>query len=352
MRHPRLAVVLCALLLAGSAGIAGGATALADGSATDDRQSQSVREGGTYSGGTVVVEGPVDGDVRVFAGTVIVRGTVDGDVELYAGSVQVLGELRGDLEAFAGTVVLDGEVAGDLSVAAGTLAIDGRVGGTVRSASGTTQLSDNAVVAGDLRYSGELDRSVGAEVGGGVVSDPTLEVGPVLFPPVAGWFFAAFVVLAHLSLGAFLLLAFPGFARTVGDTVATDPLVTGAAGLGVLIGVPVVLGFLAVTIVGIPLALTGLFAYLVVLWVGTVYGRFAVGYWLVRRAGRDSPWLGLVVGLVGLGFLIELPVLGRILQFATLLLGLGALGVSAGREFRRRRGDLDGADSATGQVAS
>lgn len=323
------------------------------GAATDGTQSQQVRQGGTYTGGTVVVEGPIGGDVRVFAGTVIVRGTVDGDVQVYAGSVQVPGEIRGNLEAYAGTVVLDGEVTGDVSVASGTLAIDGRVGGVVRSASARTQLGENAVLTDDIRYSGDLERAQGSTVDGETVSDPTLQVGPVIFPPVAGWFFTAFVALAHLSLGVALLLAFPGYARAIGDRVATDPLLTGAAGLGVLVGVPVVLALLAVTLVGIPLALVGVFLYLVLLWVGLVYGRFAIGYWLVRRAGRDSPWLGLLVGVVAFAVLVELPAVGPLLQLATLLLGLGAIGVGAGREVRRRRGELEDQEEApSGQPAS
>lgn len=330
-----LAGLLVLVVLTGATAVA--AAAVQSG---DDR-----RSAGTHAGGTVVIEGPVDGDVQVVGGTVVVSGAVDGDVQVYAGVLQVTGEVDGDLEAFAGTVVLDGRVSGDVSVAAGTLAVDGRVGGSVRSAAARTLLGENADVAGDVRYAGDLDRAAGSAVGGTVSSDPTLRVGPVLFPPVSGPFLAAFVILAHLSMGALLLLAFPGYARTVGERIAAEPLVAGVAGLGVLVGAPLAVGLLAVTIVGIPLALTGLFAYLVLLWVGTVYGRFALGYWAVGLAGRDSPWLGLLVGVVGVGVLLEVPALGPALQFVTLVLGLGALGVSGVREFRRRRG---AASAATG----
>ncbi|AGN02868.1 hypothetical protein L593_14660 [Salinarchaeum sp. Harcht-Bsk1] len=300
-----------------------------------------VDEGGTYSGGTVVIEGPIDGDVRVFAGTVIIQGDVDGDVQAFAGTVQVQGTISGNLQAAAGTVVVDGSVRGDVSVAAGTLAIDGSVGGNVRSASGTTQLGERSVVLGDLEYTGDLERLEGSRVLGSVDQRVALQIGPVLVPPLWGWFVTVFAMLAHAALGAVLLLAFPEYSRSVVDRIESDPLVTGAAGLGVFVGVPIVLVLLLLTIVGIPVSIAGLVIFGIVCWIGLVYGRFAVGYVLVRRAGRDSPWLGLGVGLVGVGVLTQLPYVGGLVQFVTLLLGLGALGVSGARELRRRRGEID-----------
>jgi len=311
-----------------------------------------VQEGGTYSGGTVVIEGPIDGDVRVFAGTVIIQGEVDGDVQAFAGTVQVQGSIDGDLQAAAGTVVIDGSVGGDVSVAGGTLAIDGSVGGNVRSASGTTQLGEGAVVVGDLEYTGDLERLEGSRVLGSVDQRVALQIGPVFVPPLWGWFVAIFAMLVHAALGIVLLLAFPEYSESVAARIETDPLVTGAAGLGVLVGVPIVLVLLLLTIVGIPMAVAGLVIFGMVCWIGLVYGRFAVGYLLVRRAGRDSRWLGLVVGLVGVGVLTQVPFVGGLVQFATLLLGLGAIGVSGARELRRRRGEVDDEGKVDAEISA
>lgn len=333
-------VLLCLSLAAGPVAVVAG------------QDSTRVRDGGTYSGGTVVIEGEIDGDVRVFAGTVIIRGEVDGDVEAVAGSVQVPGRITGDLDATGGTVAIDGSVGGDVSAAAGTLAIDGSVGGDVRSASGSTELGQTAVVLGNLEYTGELERPDDARVMGSVDQRLFLQIGPVLVPPMWGWFLTAFAVLAHLTLGALLLLAFPGYSETVADRIERDPLTTGAAGLGVLVGVPVALIGISLTVVGIPVAIAGAFAFLFLGWIGLVYGRFAVGYVLLRRVGVDSRWLGLLVGLVGVGLLGQLPYVGALLRFLTLLLGLGALGVSAAREVRRRRGEIDAEPSSASENVS
>lgn len=306
-----------------------------------------VREGGTYSGGTVVIEGDVEGDVRVFAGTVIIRGQVDGDVQAFAGTVQVPGRIEGDLQASGGTVVVDGTVMGDVSVAAGTLAIDGTVGGDVRSASGSTRLGERSVLLGDLEYTGELDRHDGSRVLGSIDQRWVIQIGPVYVPPLWGWFVTTFAALAHLALGALLLLAFPAYSRSIADRIEREPLTTGAAGLGVLVGAPFVLLLLTLTIVGIPLAISGGVLFLLVCWIGLVYGRFALGYLLLRRAGWDSPWAGLVVGLVAVGVLTNVPYVGGLVQFITLLLGLGALGVSATQELRRRRGEVDTTAAST-----
>lgn len=313
------------------------------------QDSTRAEEDGTYSGGTVVIEGPVDGDVRIFAGTVIIQGDVDGDVQAFAGTVQVQGTVSGDLQAAAGTVLVDGSVSGDVEVAGGTLAIDGSVGGDVRSGAGTTQLGERSVVVGDIQYTGNLDRFERARVLGTVDRRLALRIGPVIVPPLTGWFVTLFAILAHTGLGAVLLVAFPEYSVAVADRVGRDPVTTGLAGLAVLVGVPVVLVLLSLTVVGIPLALAGGLLFLLVVWVGLVYGRFAVGYLLVRRAGWDSKWLGLAVGLVAFGVLTRVPYVSGFAQLLTVLLGLGALGVGAGREFRRRRGEIDGMSDPAGR---
>lgn len=47
--------------------------------------------------------------------------------------------------------------------------------------------------------------------------------------------------------------------------------------LGVLVGAPVLLVPLAITVIGLPLSLAGALAFALVAWVGLIYGRFAVG---------------------------------------------------------------------------
>ena len=102
---------------------------------------------------------------------------------------------------------------------------------------------------------------------------------------------------------------------------------------------PVVLVALAVSVVGIPLSILGAFGFAAVVWIGIVYGRFAVAAWLRSAIDLDNRWLALIVGLVGGAALSRLPIVGGLLDLLVLLLGLGALaaGLYGGWRTARKR---------------
>ena len=310
-------------------------------------------------GGTVVVDADetVDG-VEVVAGTVVVRGTVTGDVSGAAGTIHVTesGRVGGSVDGAAGTVRIDGAVGGDVSVGAGTLevtetariggdvdagagyvSVDGRVDGDVRVGAETVVLGPNALIGGDFRYdAATLDRDPAATVEGSVVSQPRERRpsgGAAVVGNVLG---AVYGLLANLLFGALLLLAFPDFSTGVASRVGSSPVRTGGVGLLALVGVPVVLVLVAVTLVGIPLAVVGAVAFAGGIWAGLVYGQFAVGVRALAVVDRENRWLALVVGLVGFAFLGAVPILGGLLELAVLLLGLGALALGLRDAYRRR----------------
>lgn len=304
-------------------------------------EGETVTGGLQAVGGSVIVHGTVEGPLEVVGGSVVVEGAVHGDVRVTGGSVVVAGVVDGDVAASGGSVkVLDGAVIrGDLTVGAGSVFVGGTVHGDAVVGAEEILLGSTAVVDGVFRYDGDLDRREGAVVGGGVVHDRSLGLGPtVLGQPVPGmpdWFGGVYGFAANLLLGAVLLVLFPRFSRGVSDRVATDPLLAGGVGILVLVGVPLGLALVAITIVGIPLSVAGLVGYLLALWVGAVYGRVAVGDWLLDRAGVRHRWGGLLVGMVVVSLLVRVPDLGGVVDLLVLLLGLGAL---AGTTMDRYRG--------------
>jgi cytoskeletal protein CcmA (bactofilin family) len=309
----------------------------------------------TRTGDTVIVaEGEtVDGDLRAFAGTVVVRGTVNGDLTALTGNVFVDGEVNGDLQAFSGNVRINGTVTGDVSAAGGNvfLARDGRVGGQFQAGAGnvvvegeiggdaslgasTITVAPTAVVDGDLAYDGNLTLSDEARIDGEVRQDDDLGVQGPLVPGWVGW---AYGLLANLLLGAVALLVFPRFSAGLADRAASDPLRSAGVGLLLLVAIPVLLILLFISLIGIPLGLIGMLVYGLVLWLGYVYGSFAVGSWLLSLADPENRWLALFVGLLAISLIGLLPILGGLVQFVVLLLGLGALGLGLRNRYRGRR---------------
>ena len=134
-----------------------------------------------------------------------------------------------------------------------------------------------------------------------------------------------------------MLLILPGLSAAVAARVATDPLRTAAIGLLTLVAIPVLLLVLAITIVGIPLAIVGGLLFGLLVWVALVYGRFAVGMWLLSLVDVENRWLGLLVGLVVLGFAALIPWIGGLVNFVVVLVGLGAVAAIGYSGYRGRR---------------
>lgn len=312
-----------------------------------------VSEGETVSGldvmaGAVVIRGTVDGDLNGVAGDVVIgeSGVIKGDVSIATGSLRIAGTVEGSVSAGASSVSLPrtGAVADDVSVGAATVAIDGTIGADAAIGADTITLGPASRIGGGLRYDGALTQQSGAVVQGSVVEDSSIGgFGPVDVSgdslPSIGWLDSLYGLFANLLLGAILLFVLPGFSSRVATQVADSTGRSALVGLLVLVAVPFVLALTAVTIIGIPLAILGLFGYLFLIWVGVVYGEFAVGRWLLGQ-WQDEPnrWLALGLGLVLFTVIGAVPIVGGLSMFGVLLIGLGALATALRGTYRRRHG--------------
>jgi len=281
--------------------------------------------------GTIIIEGTVTGDVSGLAGNVVIEegATVEGDLSVAAGNIRVAGEVHGEVSAGAGTVTLaeTARVGGTFSAGAADVRIDGRIDGDARVGADRIHLGDDASIAGSLTYDGTLEGNREA-VAGEITRDRSLSVGLLSdVQPFLSWVVTVSVFVLNLALGALLLTVFPRFSERLAGQVSSESIESGAIGLAVAGAVPAVLILIAVTVIGIPLALGGLLLFALLAWVGLVYGRFAIGVWLLSYTEVDSRWAALVVGLVLAAVLSHLPVpfVGGVLNLLIFLLGIGAL---------------------------
>lgn len=295
-------------------------------------------------GGTVIIEGTVDGNVQGVAGSVTVSGTVTGDIQAAAGSVTIDGVVAGSVDSGTGslTIAEGARVDGSIETGAGSLAIYGTVSGNVEAGVNSLTVGESAVIGGNLRYdAATLDIADGATIGGTIERVEGLSISTgIPFASGLDWavefVFVGFGFLVNLALGAVLLLAAPRFSSRVTATGTGRAIQSGLTGLLAFVGVPVAMVLISITIVGIPIAIAGLLVYLVLLWAAVVYGALVTGDWLLGYANVDSRWLALVVGLLIAGVASVLP-FGGLVVLAYLFLGLGALALSLW-EIRRRTG--------------
>jgi cytoskeletal protein CcmA (bactofilin family) len=271
------------------------------------------------------------------------QGTGTGDGKVIFGSNFTLesGEtFNGDLVVFGGNVTVENgaDLNGNLVVFGGTITSDGNVNGDVVIMGGQVELDENAVVDGDLvTIGGQVDRAEGAEVNGEIVNNvaPEIELPNGRIPPEIvvpnvptpnvdisfnpfleffQVFFWAFVIAGFAML---LMLFWQAPIERAGNTIVTQPLMTGAIGLvATLIGV-----LFALTILP-PLVVAFAWLFGVVAMGREVGERFATALnqrWTpVVTVGTGTFLLMIVGGAIGM-----IPCLGAVILFLLGLLGVG-----------------------------
>jgi hypothetical protein len=325
-----------------------------------------------FSGGSLNVSHPVDGDLIAAGGNLDVEAPVGGDALVVGGnlrfgsevgqSIYALGgqvkvdakvgrnvrvaggqvdigpnaQVAGNLTTAGGQVNVNGRVIGYVQVAGGRVVIDAPVGGDVVAASGQVELGPNARIAGKLRYRSpdDLKRDPAAQVAGGV---ERLALSPGQESRWRGH--RRFLVggasmlwtLGMMVLATVLLVAFPGFYDRVTRTLRARPGMSVLSGLVLLACAPLAALILLISIIGVPLALISLALYLAALPVGYASGGIALGNWALGRFRPDQATLpgwrigAALLALFSMALLRWIPGVGALVGFGALLAGLGAL---------------------------
>ena len=247
---------------------------------------------------------------------------------------------NGDLVVFGGNVTVeeDADLNGNLVVFGGTVTSDGNVKGDVVVVGGQAKLQDKAVVNGDLvTIGGQVDRAEGAVVKGEVVKNvsPNIQIPNGRVPPEIPLpnvptprveinynpflqFFKVFFWAIIISGFAMLLTLFwqAPIERT-GNTIVTQPLMSGAIGL-----VAVIIGILFALTILPPLVVAFAWLFGIVAMGREVGERFAIAInqrWTpVLTIGIGTFLLMIVGGAIG-----SIPCLGAMVLFLLGLLGVG-----------------------------
>ncbi len=245
------------------------------------------------------------GDVTVPAGK-----TVEG-VFIANGDARIEGRVDGDVVVLSGDALVSGAIDGDLTIA-----------------SGQARLTRSARVDGDVRYGDEHPVvSPLARVNGDVTSEDW--TSGVDFLPVLGGFVIWLAVgFSFLVLGCLLLLMAPraGDYLEARSRERIGPLI--AIGIAILIALPVASFVAAVTVLGIPLSIGILLAFVPLGVLAYTISAYVLGRRLVK-APRNRI-LAFLAGLAILRVAALVPILGVFVGIAAVVFGLGLIGVAIG----------------------
>lgn len=231
------------------------------------------------------------------------------------------GRTVGQVVVFRGVASIQGVAHGDVVVFSGRVSIAGQVSGNVVALDGTVVLASTAQVRGDVISRGTVAVREGAQVQGEIRENVPLSLrGPVeIFGPLATWLA---VSVSGLILGLVLLWVAPRGSESVVATARRAPWASAGWGIGVLVGVPVITLGLALTLVGLPLAVALLLALGFALFVG-----YAWAAWILGRVLLPPPRGRIVAFLAGFAILRlvgAVPVVGGVTWVLASAFGLGA----------------------------
>jgi hypothetical protein len=302
-----------------------------------------VRESAFVSGGDVNVGGQIGRNLYAAGGDVRLAGQVNGDARMAGGKLRVSPEARvdGDLTLAGGSIVVDGAVGEDLGAYGERITVNGSVGGDVELAGEELRVGPDARIAGELVYrsSDEIVVEQGAQVAGGVHREAherrweRAAEGASIVGGIA-------LTLGMVLLGALLVLGMPQFSREAGAAIRLQPWHSLGLGCAMLLGVPLLLVMLVVTIIGIPLAVVLAFGYAVLLALGYLVGAIFLADFTLERIDPvklGSAWwrtLFLLLAVVGIALVNQVPIVGEAACFLLFLAGVGAFTLRAWRGFR------------------
>ena len=297
-------------------------------------------DGSLYcAGGHITVNGSVHGDINCAGQDITINGSVQGSVKLAGGTLSLGNKVGSDVSLFGQTATVrsNATVAGDINAGVQNLTIDGTVtrsvvagvqslnmNGKVGSMNivdaQNLSLGKNARVSGDLNYQSEDELKFDSNKIGGAVHyhkpQPRHQVNPLYTLALV---FATFAVTALI-----LTLAAPRWVdRSAGIAKAKFGYVMLFGVLGVFT-MPVLAVVLAFTVVGLPLALMMLLAWLLLLMLSGTFFAYFIGALILPRVANIL--VRLFVGLVITAALLVIPYsIGVFSVLIMLIMGTGII---------------------------
>ena len=291
------------------------------------------------AGSDVNINGAVGNDLWAAGANVNVNAPVADNARL-AGrfvTLQPQASVGHDAHLAGNSVEVRGRVGRNLSVGAAEASLASEVGGSAQVRSGRLKLLPGAVIRGDLIAYGPTPPEIapGAQVLGRVEYHQE-EAG-------GGWNLVSwlrqwlFMFLALLILGAASISLSSWWTGRIAEKMARQPGYALLIGLAGLILIPLICVLLAITVIGVPLAIVLFALYCVALLLSGVFVSYLVGGWLLRRlrGPETSPYARLAVGALVVAFFASLPWIGWVVQLLVLMIGLGALLLERRDSWRR-----------------
>lgn len=271
-------------------------------------------------------------DYAFVAGNIVTLTNVSAKDVFVAGSLVKVNEssLR-DLYAIGETVKIDTDVDRNVYVAGENITINSTINGDVNVAADNITIGDNAVINGKLIYNDDANIELGKNASvestktykSSAKVDVEVEVNPVAI--VIGQITAKLMSFVSMLLISLLLISlnkkvFKEIKKI--DKDAGNIAKTALFGFALLVGLPVAAIILLITVIGLPISIISLLLYGILIYLSITATTYFLSSWLLKDKIKNE-YLQFTVTLLAIYVLKMLPLIGGLVGFASLILGLG-----------------------------
>ena len=334
-------------------------------------EKDEVINGNYYAAANIIeINGTVNGDIFIVAGNTIVINSenINGDIFAAASNISIKGKVNGSLRLVGENIDLIADVSGNAMVAGQNFRLDsdnkldghltfwgqmvnvagevGRLEGAFESlrlsgivnndvdvyissdkSKETLNISDEANIGGTLYYKSlkELEINSNAVIGGVSFNEIIKETKKSGFDKgnLFGWIIKLFGMLVVGMIGLYIWPKF--FSKSYG-LVYKKPVKTFFKGLLLLIVTPLASILIAVTVIGLPVAIIVMMLWAITLYLAKVMAAWFIGKFIKGKLFKNAKWnkiLILTLGIVVYILIAKIPFIGGSIIFLVYLLALG-----------------------------
>lgn len=278
----------------------------------------------TFSGETVSIDTPVEDDVFAAGSIVNINAPVDSAV-VTGGTISINAPVKGDVFALGGQVYINSDVGGKVVTA----------GGQVNILPGRNVDKDALIAGGNVVNAGHVNGTL--TVGANQFSNAG-SAGRVEFHKVESRkeesrqvreefsFFGLLIILGYFILGLILVRYLPGIFMAVDGEARSSPVLKTIVGFVLIIASVIAVLLLALTVVGLPIALISSLLIIAALALTGTFLSYSLGKEIGERLKLKQGDLVLfVIGFVILNVLFLLPYVGWLISLISVCLGFAAI---------------------------
>jgi len=300
-----------------------------------------------FSGDLVSIDNPIEDDVFAAGSIININAPVDSLVAA-GGTLNINAPVKGDVIAAGGQVYVNSDVGGKLVAMGGNVNVGGNIGTNAVAAGGQINILPGMVISRDAMLAGGNVVNAGHINGTlAVSSDQFSNTGSaqkVEFHKLENKpedrtedrelfnLFGLLIVLGYFILGLLLVKYLPGAFFAVDAEIRDSTLLKTILGFVLIVASFIAMLLLAVTLVGIPIALVLMLLVAVSLMLAGTFVSYSLGKWIGERAKLKYGDLVLfTAGFVLLNILLLLPFVGGLISIVSMSLGFASIIYAARR---------------------